>query len=64
MAFRLFQETQSRKEEKELELERDASGRKILTEDYIQRLCIKNGQYNNPQLNNTLYLHYKGFSKI
>jgi dynein assembly factor 1, axonemal len=30
----------------------------------MKRDCVKNGQYTTPHLNDKLYLHYKGYSKI
>jgi dynein assembly factor 1 len=45
-------------------MERDVNGNKIITEDFLKQLCDVNGQYSIPSLNNTLFLHYKGFNKI
>ena len=30
----------------------------------LKRDCVKNGQFTTPHLNDKLYLHYKGYSKI
>ena len=46
------------------ELDKDENGRPILTERYIRELCEINGQFETPYLNDTLYLHFKGFKKI
>ena len=54
----------SRQKKKILKLDTDEKGRPILTEKFIRDLCESNGQYATPSLNDTLYLHYKGFSKI
>ncbi|GKT35335.1 Dynein assembly factor 1, axonemal like protein, partial [Aduncisulcus paluster] len=35
-----------------------------LTKKEIVNLCIKNKLYRSPELNDVLYLHYQGFSKI
>ena len=45
-------------------MEKDEDGLNMLTEAYIKELCEVNGQYTTPILNDTLYLHYKGFRKI
>ena len=45
-------------------MDRNEDGKPYLTERYLKELCEKNGQYVNPILNDTLYLHYKGFTKI
>lgn len=49
---------------KQVDMPKDASGRAIITEDFLKELCEANGQYSTPGLNDTLYLHYKGFEKI
>ncbi|CAH8540692.1 unnamed protein product [Schistosoma turkestanicum] len=35
-----------------------------MTKKFLKQLCAKNKLYQTPQLNDILYLHYKGFSKI
>ena len=45
-------------------MKKDDTGRFIITEDFLKELCEANGQYSTPSLNDTLYLHYKGFEKI
>ncbi|VVC45181.1 Leucine-rich repeat,Leucine-rich repeat domain, L domain-like [Cinara cedri] len=35
-----------------------------MTEDVLREICKKNKLYRTPHLNNVLYLHFKGFSKI
>lgn len=47
-----------------VEPDRDENGKVYISERYLKELCEANGQYETPALNNTLYLHYKGFSKI
>lgn len=47
-----------------VELDKDENGRPYLTERYIRELCEINGQFETPYLNDTLYLHFKGFQKV
>lgn len=47
-----------------LEPPKDENGKPMLTEEYIQALCEENGGYSTPQLNDILYLHFKGFDRI
>ena len=47
-----------------VEPDRDENGKIYISERYLLELCQANGQYETPALNNTLYLHYKGFTKI
>eukprot|EP00048_Salpingoeca_helianthica_P022719 m.19927 g.19927 ORF g.19927 m.19927 type:complete len:418 (+) comp7702_c0_seq1:143-1396(+) len=35
-----------------------------LTKEYLKKLCREMDQYSTPALNDILYLHYKGFTKI
>jgi len=49
---------------KKVDLPRDDNGKPYLTEAYIKELCQFNGQFETPYLNDTLYLHFKGFKKI
>ena len=35
-----------------------------LTEEYLEALCVQNDQYVTPHLNDQLFLHFKGFSKL
>lgn len=46
------------------EMDKDEEGNNIITERYLRVLCEENGQFTTPALNDTLYLHYKGFKKI
>ena len=46
------------------QMELDEDGKKRLTEAYLRELCEENGQYETPKLNDTLYLHFKGFRII
>ena len=41
-------------------LQTDENGHYIITKDYLKDLCEENEQYITPNLNNTLYLHFKG----
>ena len=43
---------------------KDPKGYNVLTEAFVVELCAANGQYENPKLNDSLFLHYKGFKKI
>ena len=43
---------------------KDPKGYNVLTEAFVIELCAANGQYENPKLNDSLFLHYKGFKKI
>ena len=45
-------------------MEKDENGINIITEKYVAKLCEENGQFQTPELNDFLYLHYKGFTKI
>ena len=47
-----------------VDIPRDENGRAHITEQYLKDLCALNGQYETAYLNDTLYLHFKGFSKI
>ncbi|KAJ1511957.1 hypothetical protein HMI54_012052 [Coelomomyces lativittatus] len=42
----------------------DEKGYTLMTLDYLRQLCKEQKGYVTPYLNDTLYLHYKGFSKI
>ena len=37
---------------------------KFMDPKQLRKDCQKNGQYSTPHLNDKLYLHYKGYSKI
>eukprot|EP00347_Sterkiella_histriomuscorum_P004474 403360327 len=50
--------------QKKAVMEKDAEGNNIITEKFLKDLCEENLQYVTPHLNDTLYLHYKGFKKI
>jgi len=64
-SHKVFGSTSNKKELKSLvEMDKDEDGRSYITERYLKELCERNGQYVNPILNDTLYLHYKGFTKI
>lgn len=45
-------------------LPKDGHGKPYLTPEYIRALCLETGCYETPHLNEKLYLHFKGFSKI
>jgi hypothetical protein len=42
------------------EFERDEDGRMHMTKNNIKIICEKEGLYEFPELNDKLYLHYKG----
>ncbi|ORX87981.1 hypothetical protein BCR32DRAFT_263849 [Anaeromyces robustus] len=42
----------------------DKKGNTLMTEKYIKQLCREQKLYVTPELNDKIYLHYKGFSKI
>ncbi|KAJ3190016.1 Dynein assembly factor 1, axonemal [Gaertneriomyces sp. JEL0708] len=42
----------------------DEKGNTLMTVKYIQQLCREQKLYSTPELNDKLYLHYKGFAKI
>jgi len=42
----------------------DEQGLKIITKKYLKELCEELDLYTTPSLNEKIYLHYKGFSKI
>ncbi|TPX68576.1 hypothetical protein SpCBS45565_g03066 [Spizellomyces sp. 'palustris'] len=50
----------SRRDAKEL----DGQGNTRMTAKYIQQLCREQKLYQTPELNDKLYLHFKGFAKI
>jgi dynein assembly factor 1 len=45
-------------------IEKDDKGNVLMTVPYIKQLCKEQKLYNTPSLNDKLYLHFKGFSKI
>lgn len=53
-----------RKNKDYIVMEKDDLGYNMLTEDFLIELCKVNGQYENPKLNDNLFLQYKGFKKI
>jgi dynein assembly factor 1 len=44
--------------------DKDDKGLVYMTEKYACEISVYNGYYEQPKLNQTLHLHYKGFSKI
>ncbi|KAI8826540.1 uncharacterized protein EV422DRAFT_562599 [Fimicolochytrium jonesii] len=44
--------------------ELDEQGNTRMTLKYVQQLCKEQKLYNTPELNDKLYLHFKGFAKI
>ena len=47
-----------------IEMDKDEDGQSIITDRFLKLVCEENGQFSTPALNDTLYLHYKGFQKI
>ena len=47
-----------------IEMDKDEDGQSIITDRFLKLICEENGQFSTPSLNETLYLHYKGFQKI
>ncbi|EPZ34909.1 outer arm dynein light chain 1 [Rozella allomycis CSF55] len=45
-------------------VQKDDKGFPLMTEKYVQYLCKKNNLYSTPSLNDKLYLHFHGFSRI
>jgi hypothetical protein len=43
---------------------KDGNGEPYLTPEYIKACCLEQGLYEQPHLNEKLYLHFKGFKKI
>lgn len=54
----------SLKSKKGAVLPKDGHGNTYLTPEYVKALCLETGLYETPHLNEKLYLHFKGFSKI
>jgi|APCry1669189241_1035207.scaffolds.fasta_scaffold793571_1 hypothetical protein len=46
---------------KKYELDRDETGTLIMNKHNLNIICEKDGLYDIPDLNNKLYLHFKGF---
>jgi Leucine-rich repeat (LRR) protein len=44
--------------------DKDENGFRIITESFCKKLCHYNGDYDSPELNVNLYLHFQGFRKI
>lgn len=44
--------------------ETDAAGNRRMTAKALQKICVEKGGYATPELNDTVYFHYKGFSRI
>lgn len=49
---------------KEFIPEKDERGRLLMTEEYLKNICENSQGYSTPYLNDTLYLHFKGFNEI
>ena len=44
--------------------ETDAAGNRRMTPKALRKICVEKGGYATPELNDTVYFHYKGFSRI
>ncbi|EFO64178.1 Phosphatase 1 regulatory subunit, putative [Giardia lamblia P15] len=44
--------------------ETDAAGNRRMTPKVLRKICVEKGGYATPELNDTVYFHYKGFSRI
>jgi hypothetical protein len=49
---------------KQKELERDDKNYVKMNNANLKEICLQNNQYEFPELNEKLYLHFKGFIKI
>ena len=63
-AFKVFEREKTLKDRGKAEMIHDENNLLCLTEDYLRELCAENHQYETPALNDTLYLHFKGFHKL
>jgi hypothetical protein len=54
----------SLKSRKEAIMPKDGHGNSYLSKEYIKAVCIESGLYEQPHLNEKLYLHFRGFKKI
>lgn len=54
----------SLKSRKAATMAKDGNGEPYLTPEYIKACCLEQGLYEQPHLNEKLYLHFKGFKKI
>ena len=62
-AFKVFEREKTLKQSKATLYTNDEN-QLCITEEYLRELCAENHQYETPALNDTLYLHFKGFHKI
>ena len=54
----------SLKSRKAAAMSKDGNGQPYLTPEFIRACCVEQGLYEQPHLNEKLYLHFKGFKKI
>ena len=54
----------SLKSRKPAVMPKDGHGENMLTTEYIKAICSEHGLYEQPHLNEKLYLHFKSFKKI
>lgn len=52
------------KPRKPAEIPKDGHGKPYISKEYLRALCEEIGLFETPHLNDKLYLHFKGFSKI
>jgi len=60
---RYFKEKDRKKLDK-IAAETNSLGVPTMTKDEIRQSCIENGGYETPELNDKIYLHFRGFKKI
>ena len=46
------------------ELQKDEDSNVIMSKENLMRMCLKDNLYEYPELNDKIYMHFKGFKKI